>query len=145
MRTAMNLVKQAGAGLPKSKRHTPARKVLDGAHLADVFGIEMAEVAPAMKPATRRHKSTAAKASKTPVAVATTTTRKASTTGEPGATKKPAAAQKPAKGRAAAKSVVRANRQSARTVQIPAKLTDESDHDDRIESGGGSGASAVHR
>ncbi len=89
---AKELVMQAGAGLPKSKQATPSGKVLDDPHLADVFGIEMAEVAPAMIPAARRRKSTPTKVGKTPVKVATATTRKAPTTGEPGATKKPAAA-----------------------------------------------------
>ena len=104
---ARDLVTQAGAGLPKSKRHAPVGKVLDSAHLADVFGIEMAIVAPKMKPATRRANSTSAK-TKAPVAVATTTTRKAAATGDPRVTRKPAAAQKPPK--AAVKSAVRARK-----------------------------------
>lgn len=94
---AKDLVTQAGAGLPKSKQGPTAGKVLDGAHLADVFGIEMADVAPATKPAAPRHKSMATK-------VATTTTRKAPTAGKTEATKKTAAAQKPAKAKVPAKS-----------------------------------------
>ena len=67
---AKDLVTQAGAGLPKSKQRPTAGKVLDDALLADVFGIEMADVAPATKPAARRQKSTATKVAKTPVKVA---------------------------------------------------------------------------
>ena len=74
---AKDLVMQAGAGLPKSKRATPSGNVLDDPHLADVFGIEMEDTAPAMKPAARRQKSTPTSVAKTPVTVATTTTRKA--------------------------------------------------------------------
>ena len=51
---AKDLVKQAGAGLQKSKQVPTAGKVLDDALLADVFGIEMADVAPATKPTTPR-------------------------------------------------------------------------------------------
>jgi uncharacterized Zn finger protein len=107
---AKDLVAQAGAGLPKSKHATPSGKVLDDPHLADVFGIEMAEVAPAMIPAARRRKSTPTKIGKPPVKAATATTRKAPTTGEPGATKKPAAAQEPATGKTAAKSAARSRK-----------------------------------
>ncbi|MEC5213535.1 putative Zn finger protein [Polaromonas sp. CG_9.5] len=47
---AKDLVQQAEAGLkPSGKRMAPG-KVLDDALLADVFGIEMAEVAPPVKP-----------------------------------------------------------------------------------------------
>src|SRR6266511_5993328 len=42
-----DLVTRAGAGLPKTKSGAPVGKVLDDARLADVFGIEMADVAPA--------------------------------------------------------------------------------------------------
>jgi len=44
-----DLVKQAGAGVPTSKRRAHAGKVLDEASLADVFGIELAEIAPAKR------------------------------------------------------------------------------------------------
>ncbi len=43
---ARELVAQAGAGLPTAKMAPAAGKVLDDASLADVFGIEMAELAP---------------------------------------------------------------------------------------------------
>ena len=43
---AKNLVAQAGAGLPKSKKAPAKAKVLDAAQLADVFGIEMVEAPP---------------------------------------------------------------------------------------------------
>ncbi len=44
-------VKQAGAGLPKSKQGPAAGKVLEDAALADVFGIEMDGDAPPPTPA----------------------------------------------------------------------------------------------
>ena len=72
---AKDLVTQAGAGLPKSKPGPTAGKVLDDALLADVFGIEMADVAPATKPAALRHKSTATKVAKTPTKAAKTRPR----------------------------------------------------------------------
>jgi uncharacterized Zn finger protein len=54
---AKDLVAQAGAGLPKTGR-TPARgKVLDDALLADVFGIELDEVAPPIKAVKPRRKA----------------------------------------------------------------------------------------
>jgi uncharacterized Zn finger protein len=84
---AKDLVIQAAAGLPKSKRGAPVGKVLDDAHLAEVFGIEMAEVAPAKKPA-HRPKSTATKMAEAAVKVATTTKRKALTAGTTEAAKK---------------------------------------------------------
>ena len=43
---AQDLVAQAGAGLPKNKKVPAKTKVLDAAHLADVFGIEMVEASP---------------------------------------------------------------------------------------------------
>ena len=45
---AKDLVAQAGAGLPRSRQSPTTGKVLDDAHLADVFGIEMAD-APAKR------------------------------------------------------------------------------------------------
>ena len=47
---AKELVAQAGAGLQKSAKRPKADKVLDDALLADVFGIEMADIPPAKKP-----------------------------------------------------------------------------------------------
>lgn len=43
---AKELVAQAGAGLPKNKKAPATTKVLDASLLADVFGIEMADVSP---------------------------------------------------------------------------------------------------
>lgn len=101
---AKDLVTQAGAGLPKLKQAPTAGKVLEEALLADVFGIEMADVAPATKPDTPRHKSTATKLTRTPARVATTTTRKALKAGKTEATKKTPAAKKPARAKVRAKS-----------------------------------------
>jgi uncharacterized Zn finger protein len=61
---AKDLVAQAGAGLPKTGKAPVKSKVLDDALLADVFGIELDEVAPLAKaaPVTPRRKVTADKA-----------------------------------------------------------------------------------
>lgn len=101
---AKDLVTQAGAGLPKSKQAPTAGRVLEEALLADVFGIEMADVAPATKPDTPRHKSTATKLTRTPARVATTTTRKALKAGKTEATKKTPAANKTARAKVRDKS-----------------------------------------
>ncbi len=85
---AKDLVTRAGAGLPRSKQEPTAGKVLDDALLADVFGIEMADVAPARKSAAPPRKSPSTKLAKTRVKVAATTTRKAPTAGKTEATKK---------------------------------------------------------
>ena len=66
-----DLVAQAGAGLRRSGQSPTIGKVLDDAHLADVFGIEMADAAPAKKPAAPRHGSTATGMKKAPAKVAT--------------------------------------------------------------------------
>jgi hypothetical protein len=94
---AKDLVTQAGAGLPQSRQGPTAGKTLDDALLADVFGIEMADVAPPTRPATPRHKSTATR-------VATTTTREAPKARKSEPTEKTVAAQKPAKAKVPAKS-----------------------------------------
>ena len=104
---AKDLVTRAGAGLPKAKQGPTAGKVLDDALLADVFGIEMADVAPATKSAAPRHKSTATKVAKTLAKVTATTTRKAPTAGKTEVAKKTAPARKPAKANVPAKSSVR--------------------------------------
>jgi uncharacterized Zn finger protein len=103
---AKDLVTQAGAGLPKSKQRPTAGKVLDDALLADVFGIEMADVAPATRPVAPRHNSTATKVARTLAKVTATTTRKAPTAGKTEAIRKTVAAQKPAKAKVPAKSSV---------------------------------------
>lgn len=56
---AKDLVRQAGAGLPKSKHGPVAGKRLDDAVLADVFGIEMADAASPTRPAAPPRNSTA--------------------------------------------------------------------------------------
>ena len=53
-----DLVAQAGGGLRRPTKGPHARKVLDDARLADVFGIEMADVTSVRKPAARRRDST---------------------------------------------------------------------------------------
>ena len=58
---AKDLVVQAGAGLPTTKKAPRSGKVLDDSALADVFGIELAESAPTLKPPVRRAKATPAK------------------------------------------------------------------------------------
>jgi uncharacterized Zn finger protein len=111
---AKDLVTQAGAGLPKSKQRPTAGKVLDDALLADVFGIEMADVAPPTKPATPRHKSTATR-------VATPATRKAPKARKSEPTEKTVAAQKPAKAKVPAKSS--ANPRKSATHKAKTKST----------------------
>ncbi len=101
---AKDLVTQAGAGLPKLKQAPTAGKVLEEALLADVFGIEMADVAPAKKPVAARLKWTATNLTRSPARVATTTTRKALKAGKTEASKKTPAAKKPARAKVRAKS-----------------------------------------
>ena len=94
---AKDLVAQAGAGLPKLNQRPTAGKVLDNALLADVFGIEMADVAAAAEPAAPHRRSRAINLSQ-PLAKATaTTSRRTPTAGTTEATNKTVAAQKPRK------------------------------------------------
>jgi len=90
-----DLVAQAGTGLRRSRSSPITGKVLDDAHLADVFGIEMADVTLPKKPAAPRHAATATGMKKAPAKVATTeaagATRKATAAGKPGAAKAPVA------------------------------------------------------
>jgi uncharacterized Zn finger protein len=58
---ANDLVSQVGTGLPKSRKRPATGKVLDDALVADVFGIEMAEAYPPVKPTADRTKSSAGK------------------------------------------------------------------------------------
>ena len=67
---AADLVKRAGAGLPKAGQRPASAKVLDDALLGDVFGIEMEEAAPVKKPAATAAKKTAVKKAVTKKAVA---------------------------------------------------------------------------
>jgi uncharacterized Zn finger protein len=91
---AKDLVTQAGAGLSKPKQGPTADKLLDDALLADVFGIELADVAPATKPAAPRRKSTTTK-------VAAMRTRKVPTTLK-AATKKAVTPRQPLRAKVAA-------------------------------------------
>jgi uncharacterized Zn finger protein len=94
---AKDLVGQAGAGLPKSKRGAPAGRVLDDARLADVFGIEMADVAPVKKPATHRNKRWATRVHEAAIEFAATPGGRALPAGRNGARRKTTAAKKPAR------------------------------------------------
>lgn len=120
---AKDLVTQAGAGLPKSRQTPAAGKVLDGALLADVFGIEMADVAPATKPAATRRKSTATKVARTPAKVAATTSRKAPTAGKTEATKKTAGTLKPVKAKVPAKSSASPRKSTISKAKTGGKIT----------------------
>src|SRR6266540_4336591 len=91
-----DLVTRAGAGLPKTKSGAPVGKVLDDARLADV--------APAKKPTTHRHKSTATKMAEAAVKVATTTNRKPPMSGKTDATKKTTAGKRPVKAKVPTKT-----------------------------------------
>jgi uncharacterized Zn finger protein len=102
-----DLVARAGAGLRRSGQSPPTGKVLDDAHLADVFGIEMADVAPAKKPAAPHHASTATRMKTAPAT-------KAATTVAPGATRKAPAAGKTEAAKAALA-------QKAAMAKVPAK------------------------
>ncbi|MFL9937484.1 hypothetical protein P0D88_53410, partial [Paraburkholderia sp. RL18-103-BIB-C] len=74
---ANDLVTQAGAGLPKSRKRPTPGKLLDNALVADVFGIEMAEAYPPVKPAAGRNKPSAANVTaKKAARSAVSTTRK---------------------------------------------------------------------
>jgi len=98
---AQDLVAQAGAGLPKAKKGPAAGKVLDDSALADVFGIEMAEIAPPTKPAARRSTATATKVTKVPAKSATATKRSVASKSE---TARKAPAKKPVKAKPPAKA-----------------------------------------
>lgn len=76
---AKDLVAQAGVGLQKSGKRPKAGKVLEDSLLADVFGIEMAEVAPSTKSAVQSGKAAAGKVNtKTETKAATATIKKKS-------------------------------------------------------------------
>lgn len=91
---ANDLVARAGAGLPKSRQRPAAGKVLEDALLADVFGIELADAAPATKPAASRRKPPAAKPAKPATA---RTPPKTPAAGKKVAHRKTAKAKAPAK------------------------------------------------
>lgn len=89
-----DLVAQARAGLTTSRQTPSSGKVLDEAHLADVFGIEMADVPPVQKSTASRHASTAAAITKAAAQAAAGATCKAITAGKTAAAKG-AVVQKP--------------------------------------------------
>jgi hypothetical protein len=112
---AKDLVAQAGAGMPKLKQRPTAGKVLDNALLADVFGIEMAEVAATAKPATPHRRSRAIKLSPPLVKATATTSRKTPTAGKAEATNKTVAAQKPRKAKKPSASPRKSTTRKAKT------------------------------
>ena len=66
-----DLVAQASVGLRRPTQRPHAGKVLDDAHLAEVFDIEIADVASARNPVTRRRESTTTNTKKTPARIGT--------------------------------------------------------------------------
>ncbi len=83
-----DLVAQAGASLRKSRPSPPVGRVLD-ANLSDVFGIEMADVAPVKKSASPSHKSTATRKTTTQARAAASTKAKVSTAAKTMAPRRP--------------------------------------------------------
>ena len=120
---AKELVSQAGAGLRKSKQAPAAGKVLDDARLADVFGIEMADVVPANKPAAPCDTATATKVAKTPAKVATTTTRKAPAAGKTESTEETVAVQERAQAKGPAQASARSRKSATSKVTASKKKT----------------------
>ena len=97
---AKDLVSQAGAGLPKSKKGPAAGKVLDTSSLADVFGIEMDEpAAPTASPKKKLAsvKAGATKAPKTASEIAARASKKPRVISKAAVAKKPVVAKPPAK------------------------------------------------
>ena len=98
---AKDLVKQAGAGLPKSKKGPAAGKLLDTSMLGDVFGIEMDETAAPKKAAPRKKpvdvKGVAGKPSKTGGVVKVAANRKPPPIPKGATLKKSIVAKPPAK------------------------------------------------
>ena len=90
-----DLVAQASVGLRRPTQRPHAGKVLDDAHLAEVFDIEIADFASARKPTARRRESTTTNTKKTPARVATgvavVAARDATATGKTGAAESAAA------------------------------------------------------
>jgi uncharacterized Zn finger protein len=109
---AQDLVQQAAGGLPQAGKRPTAGKVLDDALLADVFGLEMAEAAPAVKPAARLGKQVAAPVKKAakPKATTTATTRKPAASAK---TVKPAPGKKATAGKVPVKEVAAPRKASA--------------------------------
>lgn len=121
---AKDLVAQAGAGLPKAKKGPASGKVLDDSSLADVFGIEMAEVAAPKKMPAQRSTTTATKAAKAPTKPAST---KQSAANKPDKTRK-ATVKKPVKAKLSAKaptvSRTSTNKTAIKNAKVETKLKD---------------------
>lgn len=115
---AKDLVRQAGAGLPKSKKAPAAGKVLDTSLLADVFGIEMDEPAAPKASPKKTPASVKARAKTVPKTV-TETAAKANK--KPRVTSKATVARKPAVAKPPARESVR-QRQSP-SSKLPAGKT----------------------
>ena len=121
---AKDLVAQAGAELPKAKKGPASGKVLDDSSLADVFGIEMAEVAAPKKMTVQRSTATATKAAKAPTKPATA---KQSAADKPDKTRK-ATVKKPVKAKLSAKastvSRTSTNKTAIKNAKVETKLKD---------------------
>ncbi len=109
---AGDLVAQAGAGLPKAKKAPTTRKVLDDTALADVFGIEMAEMAPSA-PLKRQGQPPATKAVKRKAESATTATTAKRTVSRKADAPRKVPAPKPAKAAAPSKASATSRKTSA--------------------------------
>ncbi len=116
---AKDLVAQAGAGLPKAKKGPASGKVLDDSALADVFGIEMAEVAAPKKTPARRSTATATKAA--PIKPATAKTTKRTAADKSGIAKK-VPAQKPVKAKPPTKASTGSRKSTSKTAVMKAKV-----------------------
>jgi uncharacterized Zn finger protein len=86
---ANDLIRQIDTGLPESRKRPASSKVLDDAFVADVFGIEMAEIYAPSKPTAGRKKPSTDKVTAKKAAKPA-----ASTVGKPTATAKTAADNK---------------------------------------------------
>ena len=103
---AQDLVSQAGAGLPKSKKGPAAGKVLDNALLANVFGIEMDDAAVPAQRAKAARKPAPAKSAvkKVPAAKKPAAAKRSATTKKPATAKKSPARTKAAFAKKAGKA-----------------------------------------
>ena len=133
---AKDLVAQVGAGLPKAKIGPTSGKVLEDSALADVFGIEMAEIAVPKKPVARRGTATAIKATKAsatkapatkaPAKSATAKTATEKTTKKTASSKlettQRTAVKKPVKAKPPAKTPTGARTPSSKTAVKSAKV-----------------------
>jgi uncharacterized Zn finger protein len=120
---AKELVAQAVADLPKLKKGPGVSRVLDDSVLADVFGIDMAMVAPSTTPATRK-KTTATNTMKSQAKTATATTARASVASMAETAKK-TSAQKSGKATAPSKASASSRKSTAKTIVRKAKAVDK--------------------